>query len=1653
MAATPNRQFKNIYVLSGFTYGKHKEFVETAIDLGRSIAVRKLHLVYGGGNRGLSKMVSEAAFIRGSQVLGIIPRVLKPLGSSSDSSTGEELVISGMQERITEMLNHADAFIFLPGDLATLEALITLASWAHLHIHQKPIDWGSGEDCGSEGWWRVDKRKGLPVTARLTLLDTRFKEYQDAVIGTVLTTLHAGSVLLTFYPNFNLSLHDPNLPITLKVQIQIQESIPSIVQIPRQIQKQELLKLMSLKWLSNYEKFHQNSQSVQTTDAHFKKRADGTIKLTFQSPSTSQTPIVPHPPSEQSTPRNSFSYSSMITAVSTVQENLPIHGFASDGYLIYPNKINSHFLWDVPRSHMCDPDCPCLKEEDDDFNRRPRRRKKKSHKMDPYHKKLHLPPNDPDSLMPLPIYRKGLRLIQKEYKQRSYRKETTLSSSPTMHVQLCMMFSSNSYQEQFPHLEKQIDPQTKVSTKPFVHSPVTPNGQLEEPKPFEAVLNWQTQNVRAQKSAFRSLDEKNRESCFLSQANRHKVFRRRVRPSHLWLPLLLHLLLLFLLLFLCPDLALLIPKREGYTHLRLGGIGLILTLHGRKGLPVTALLAMLDTRFKQCQDAVISTVLTTLHAGSVLLTFYPNFILSLQDPNLPTTLKVQVQIQGAEQISSAKIATLHYQLVYQLQNHALDLPTPEHHFDTLMVLAESDQIPTIIQIPRQIPHHELIKLIPLEWISNYEQFHNNTAPIQTSESMFERRQDGTVRMTFKPPPSAPQEPPRLSFTYSLMITAVQTAQEDLPITGFNSTDDDDYATTRKKKGKKKKSPVSCHSYDPKPPHDPPPPPAPLPFYKKELQWIAQHCKSETPSPIPLPTPPLACMMFLSTSSYYSSSFSPLEPHTDSQRKVVSKPFVPSLITSSGHLEPPKPFESVLNWQTQNARAHNDTLLNINSKVEKISLRTEQLETKVDSIAAQMQQIHHNLQSKIAQLDSELRTMLAQRYYGPEFDQKERKIIRLKAELDQIESEKQRPTLFTTSPPIPSINPTYHPFASMLSPIRQYDPSKLFGMTHTLFRDNPLPLPPKPKPKPKPQPRPVTIHQSSISIPAQQSPGSTPASPPAPPSAPLSQPPTQSKDKEPMHQFSAHTVDHSSTTDHQTSDSNLTVSASHTETDTDSSESTSDSEKSYADITRILMAQPDQPPQGQTSHTKPSVNIPSDIEEEMPESSATNQPPPTQAQIENDELEFYFSEQDEPNDETMFALQDSSDNSDSDQSQMIFHQQLLSLDTTVPIPSIKLQILPSKFQRPVPAIGLIDTGAQRRSHEEHRQLLTQFYDIVQSHEIMLSAKKSTIATDNIEFLGMIITYGHYQPGKHIAQELLHFPDQQLSKKQVQQFLGIINYIRDFILHVDHYTRHFSALLKKKPPEWNADHTTAVTTLKQIAQNPPPLKLITNGKHILQTDASDESWGAILLEEINGKEHFIAYASGQFSNTQKHYHSVFKEILAGKNGIKKFEYHLIGHHFLIRMDNSAFPNILNFKAVIDNEIQSNLHNYLYQLNHQTPPHKDIFHTSLGPQHDLIMIPTPSAISKPKSTCIIIKEEKSDYTNFLYQDSQDPWEEFLPLSQHLQQFLQPSINEPGSSSQPSKVDKATQMPSPKSSPSKPGCRKDSPYPLYRGPHHKHP
>ena len=119
------------------------------------------------------------------------------------------------------------------------------------------------------------------------------------------------------------------------------------------------------------------------------------------------------------------------------------------------------------------------------------------------------------------------------------------------------------------------------------------------------------------------------------------------------------------------------------------------------------------------------------------------------------------------------------------------------------------------------------------------------------------------------------------------------------------------------------------------------------------------------------------------------------------------------------------------------------------------------------------------------------------------------------------------------------------------------------------------------------------------------------------------------------------------------------------------------------------------------------------------------------------------------------------------------------------------------------------------------------------------------------------------------------------------------------------------MKNNPPKWDSTHTKAVQQLKKLAEKLPPLQILETGKRILQTDAIDEYWAAALFEELDGKRNICGYKSGAFKPSELHYHSTFKEILAVKRGIEKFQFHLLGHHFLVEMDMSSFPKMFQFK----------------------------------------------------------------------------------------------------------------------------------------------
>ena len=104
--------------------------------------------------------------------------------------------------------------------------------------------------------------------------------------------------------------------------------------------------------------------------------------------------------------------------------------------------------------------------------------------------------------------------------------------------------------------------------------------------------------------------------------------------------------------------------------------------------------------------------------------------------------------------------------------------------------------------------------------------------------------------------------------------------------------------------------------------------------------------------------------------------------------------------------------------------------------------------------------------------------------------------------------------------------------------------------------------------------------------------------------------------------------------------------------------------------------------------------------------------------------------------------------------------------------------------------------------------------------------------------MKLSQGKYEAQPHIAQELLKFPDENLTRVQIQQFLDIVNYLRYFIPKLSIIIKPLSDMIKKESHSWTSLQTEAIRQLKKKMISLPTLEIPSDGKRILQIDASDQ-----------------------------------------------------------------------------------------------------------------------------------------------------------------------------------------------------------------------
>ena len=129
---------KNISVFCGAHEGNNPRYAEDAKKIGETLAAKGINVVFGGGNVGLMKIVSDAALDNGVDALGIGLESLHNL-ELVNPRLKNQIITKTLLDRKDEFMKRSDAFIVLPGGVGSLDELAEIMANNQLGLINKPV--------------------------------------------------------------------------------------------------------------------------------------------------------------------------------------------------------------------------------------------------------------------------------------------------------------------------------------------------------------------------------------------------------------------------------------------------------------------------------------------------------------------------------------------------------------------------------------------------------------------------------------------------------------------------------------------------------------------------------------------------------------------------------------------------------------------------------------------------------------------------------------------------------------------------------------------------------------------------------------------------------------------------------------------------------------------------------------------------------------------------------------------------------------------------------------------------------------------------------------------------------------------------------------------------------------------------------------------------------------------------------------------------------------------------------------------------------------------------------------------------------------------------------------------------------------------------
>ena len=165
---------------------------------------------------------------------------------------------------------------------------------------------------------------------------------------------------------------------------------------------------------------------------------------------------------------------------------------------------------------------------------------------------------------------------------------------------------------------------------------------------------------------------------------------------------------------------------------------------------------------------------------------------------------------------------------------------------------------------------------------------------------------------------------------------------------------------------------------------------------------------------------------------------------------------------------------------------------------------------------------------------------------------------------------------------------------------------------------------------------------------------------------------------------------------------------------------------------------------------------------------------------------------------------------------------------------------------------------------------------------------------MEFLGVVIGPEGVRMQKEKVDGVVSWPTPR-SAKDIQKFMGLANYYRQFIQDFSRIAKPLNMLVgKDRKWEWGVEQQGAFEELKKRFTTEPILAVPDRDQEMrIEADTSDYTMGGILLVKgENGKWRPVAFISKSLSPAEKNYEIHDKEMLAVIRCLEDWRHYLEG-----------------------------------------------------------------------------------------------------------------------------------------------------------------